>query len=79
MNGQQKILSVWAFTQMDTDDTEGIVAVLIHDKWTPLVGADLARVRQMLPLAQTVADTTQRPVTLAHFSLRTDEITLPPR
>ena len=81
MNGQQKILSIWAYTQIDVvDNTEGIIGYLQDDgRWLPLVGADLARVHSLLPYAQAIADRTQQPVTLAHFSVRTDEVTLSPR
>lgn len=79
MDGQQKILSMWAFTQVDVDDTEGVIAFLDKGAWLPLVGADLARVHQLTPIAQIVANETQRPVTLVHFSTRSDGVTLSPQ
>lgn len=80
MDGQQKILSMWAFTQIDVDDTEGVVALLTKSgEWVPLVGADLARVHQLMPIAQMVADETQQLVTLVHFSARSDDVTLSPQ
>lgn len=72
MDGQFRIDSLWAFTVVDDDDTEGIIAQVLPDVGTaPLVGADLARVRSLMPYAQLVATRTGKPVSLVHFSNRT--------
>lgn len=79
MDGQFRILSFWAFTQVDADDTEGVIGMTVPGLgFTPLVGADLARVASLRPYAQQVATATGRPVTLAHFSVRTDQETFSP-
>ena len=78
-DGQDRILSLWAFTCIDTDGTEGVVGATIPGLGVvPLVGADLARIASLRPYAQQVATAVGRPVTLAHFSVRTDQETLAP-
>lgn len=79
MKGQFRILSLWAFTQVDEDGTEGVIGATVPGLGlTPLVGADLARIASLKPYAQAVAKTTGRPVTLSHFSVRTDQEVLQP-
>jgi hypothetical protein len=46
--------------------------------FTPLIGADLARVKSLRPYAQQVATATGRPVVLSHYSVRTDQETIQP-
>lgn len=78
--GQVRILSLWAFIMVDpADGSEGVPAfpgpggVLI-----PLMGADLARVASMRPIAEQAARRMGVPVTLAHFSVRTDQEVIEP-
>jgi hypothetical protein len=80
MKGQYRIDSLWAFTCVDRDGTEGVCAMTLPEPFgfTPLVGADLARVASLRPYAQEVATATGRPVTLSHFSVRTDQETIQP-
>jgi hypothetical protein len=79
MEGQYRIDSVWAFTQIDTDGTEGIIAMTIPGLgFTPLLGADLARIASLRPYAQKIATATGRPVVLSHYSVRTDQETIQP-
>lgn len=79
MDGQFRILSFWAFTVVDDDDTEGVISITLPGLGvTPLVGADLARVASLRPYAQHVATELGKPVTLAHFSVRTDQETFHP-
>lgn len=79
MNGQVRIDSLWAFTAIDKDGTEGVCAATIGDLGVvPLVGADLARIKALRPYAQVVATATGRPVVLSHFSVRTDQETIQP-
>lgn len=79
MDGQDKVLSMWAYLAIDADGTEGVVAAIADGIAMPLVGADLARVTSMEPVAQRVADQTGSTITLAHFSVRTDGKVLRPR
>lgn len=79
MTGQERILSLWAFIAKEADGTEGVIGV--YDRrgaWVPLVGADLARVNSLRPVARDSAKRTGRTVTLAHFSVRTDQETIEP-
>jgi hypothetical protein len=78
VNGQDKILSLYAYIVVDDDNTEGVPAVNLHGVAMPLVGADLAAMTALRPMAQTVADQTGRNVQLAHFSVRTNGEVLKP-
>ena len=81
MTAGDRILSIWAYTQVDELDEEGIIGTFDapRNTWMPLVGADLARVKSLQPLAQSVADKTGRPVRLVHFSVRTEQLTFVPQ
>ena len=79
MKGQLRIDSLWAFTQIDTDGTEGVIGMVFGDQgWMPLMGADLAMVAKLRPHAQNIAASTGRPVVLSHYSVRTDQETIHP-
>jgi hypothetical protein len=79
MEGQDRIDSMWAFTQIDTDGTEGIIAMTLPGLgWVAVVDADLARINSLRPYAQQVATSTGRPVVLSHYSVRTDQETIQP-
>lgn len=79
MDGQLQILSMWAFIVTDDDGTQGVVGTWLPGLgMQPLVGADLARVGSLRPYAQTVASRLGKPVTLAHFSARTDQEVIQP-
>ena len=77
MDRQVKALS-WAYLKVDTDNTEGVIAVMTADMPMPLVGADLARAASLRPHAQLVADNIGRSVTVTHFSARIDKGTVTP-
>lgn len=79
MNGQLRIDSMWVYTQVDADGTEGVIAMTLPGLGlTPLLGADLARIASLRPYAQQVATATGRPVVLSHYSVRTDQETIQP-
>jgi hypothetical protein len=78
MEGQIKILSVFAFIALDSDGTEGVVSAQLGGVHMPLMGADLAMVAKLRPIARQIARTTGAPITLAHFSVRTDQETIQP-
>ncbi len=75
VEGQERILSLFAFIAVDEDGTEGVPA--LSSGW-PLMGADLARVESLRVYAQMAADQLGKPVTLAHFSRRTDQEVIQP-
>lgn len=79
MEGQYRIDSMWAFTTIDADGSEGVCAFLAADgTMMPMVGADLARVAALKPIAQQIADANGSTVTLAHFSTRTVQEVITP-
>lgn len=55
----------------DEDDGEGIVAFSLNGQLWPLVGADMARVDQLRPIAENIAKATGKKITLAVFETRT--------
>ncbi len=67
-----RIDHMFAFVQTDpTDDTEGITGFLAPDgTWMPMVGADLERVEQLMPIAQGIASATGREIKVLKFSVR---------
>jgi len=79
VDGQERILSIFAFIVVDHDGTEGVPAVATPNGAMPLMGADLAMVDYLRPAAQAVADQMGKPVTLAHFSVRTDQEVIQPK
>lgn len=71
--GQLRVDELWAFLATDpTDNTEGIISVQTNQGHMPLVGADLARMESLRPLARDVGDRTGAQITLARFTVRTD-------
>lgn len=68
-----KINEIYAFIAVGTDPSdEGIVAWKFGDSWVPLVGADMARIESLRPLAQNLARTVDKSIILTKFSLRED-------
>jgi len=74
MKGQLKIEQLFAFIVKDRDGTEGVAGFLdvASGQWMPMVGADLARVESLRPLADDLARRMHVPITLAYFSERRD-------
>lgn len=66
-----RIERMFAFivTNLDEDD-EGIPAVKGSMGWMPLVGADMARVDMLLPMAESLANEMGKTLTLVEFSVR---------
>ena len=73
-----RIEEMYAFIAEDTGpDDEGIVGIQAISRehapiWLPLVGADMARVDSLRPLAEGIGHQTGKKVTLVHFSNRRD-------
>jgi hypothetical protein len=74
MKGQLRIDQLFAFIMRDADGTEGVCGWLnpATGLWVPLVGADLARVESLRPIAADLAKATKTPITLAFFADRRD-------
>jgi len=72
MEGQLRIDQLFAFIVKDRDGTEGVAGFLDVERgtWLPMVGADLARVESLRPIAEDLARRLHLPITLAYFSGR---------
>lgn len=71
MDGQLRIDSLFAFIVVDDDGTEGVPALSTPLGPMPMMGADLARVKSLEPIAQAWAQANGKSVSLVHFSRRT--------
>jgi len=66
-----KIEQLYAFISYDKDiDDEGIIGTVMGDRWMPLVGADMARVESLRPIAKDIATKTHHNVKLIVFRNR---------
>lgn len=72
MKGQLRIDQMFAYIVMDDDDTEGIPAFMANGMPMPMVGADMARVESLNPIAQEMAKELGKKVTLVRFSDRVE-------
>jgi hypothetical protein len=63
------ITELYAFIAVDADGDEGITGFCAADgTWMPLIGADMARVGHLRPIAQLIADATGATIELRYFS-----------
>ncbi|GAJ01744.1 unnamed protein product, partial [marine sediment metagenome] len=53
-------------------EDEGIVGMGTKAGWIPLVGADMARVESLKPIARNIATQTGKKIKLLHFTHRED-------
>lgn len=66
-----RIEEMYAFVAEDAGpDDEGVVGMNTGLGWVPLVGADMARVESLKPIAQQIAKQTGKKVKLLHFTTR---------
>lgn len=66
-----RIEEMFAFVAEDSGpDDEGIVGMNMGAGWMPLVGADMARVESLKPIARGIAMQTGKKIRLLHFSQR---------
>lgn len=70
MNGEVKIDQMFAYIVVDDDNTEGIPAFDGGGITMPMVGADMARIESLNPLAEVMAKRLGKKVTLVRFSVR---------
>lgn len=73
-----KITEMYAFVMSDVDDDdEGVIAFYDHNTrgWMPMVGADMARIEDLKPIAQVVANERKKEVRLVHL-VKDDTITV---
>ena len=68
-----KIEQIFAFISLDEGpEDEGVIAWKIGDSWIPLVGADMARIDSLRPMAKKIAEITGKRIVLSKFSRRED-------
>jgi len=66
-----KIEQMYAFVCEDSGpEDEGIIGMQTGMGWMPLVGADMARVKSLRPIAETIARSSGKPVKLLRFTTR---------
>ncbi len=68
-----RIEEIYAFVAEDTGpDDEGVVAMSVGGVMMPMVGADMARVESLRPIAKNISKQTGKKVKLLHFTQRED-------
>ncbi len=68
-----RIEEMYAFVAEDSGpDDEGVVAMSAGDVMLPLVGADMARVESLRPIARDISAQTGKKIKLLHFTQRED-------
>lgn len=68
-----KIQEMYAFVVEDTGaDDEGVIGIQSEEGWLPLVGADMARVESLKPIARGIGNQIGKKVKLVHFTNRED-------
>lgn len=67
-----RIEEMFAFVVEETPGEEGLLRAALGTQWFPLVGADMARIRCLLPLAEAACDVDGRPFRVLKFSVRED-------
>jgi len=66
-----RIEQMYAFVAEDSGpDDEGVIGTMTKNGWLPLVGADMARVNSLRPIAEAVASQLGKPVKLLRFTNR---------
>ena len=68
-----RIEEMFAFVAEDTGpDDEGVVTMSVGSVMLPLIGADMARVESLWPIAKNISEQTGKKVKLVHFTQRKD-------
>lgn len=62
----------------ENEEGEGVVAYQIDDRWVPLVGADMDRVKSYIPMAEDIATQTGTKIRLCYFTTRTEIMEIKP-
>ncbi|MFA6972511.1 MAG: hypothetical protein WC208_14095 [Gallionella sp.] len=66
------INEIFAFVATETDGSEGIIGMNLDGQWFPLVGANMARVNSLYPVAKEIQLRTGRPFRVLKFSNKQD-------
>lgn len=72
-----RIERIFAFIAEENPQDEGVVAMKIGTNWMPLVGADMARIESLRPIAQDIAKATGKTIKLIVFETRKELEYLP--
>ena len=68
-----RIEEMYAFVTEDSGpDDEGVIGMNTGSRWLPMVGADMARVESLKPIAEAIAAKTGKKVKILRFSHRED-------
>ena len=66
-----RIEEMFAFVAEDSGpEDEGLVGMKTEHGWMPLVGADMARVESLKPIARGIAAATGKKIKIIHFTQR---------
>jgi hypothetical protein len=67
-----KITEMFAFVVADKGpDDEGVLGMLMPDgAWSPLIGADMDRVKDLIPFADEISKLTGKPYKIFRFELK---------
>jgi len=66
-----RIEEMFAFVAEDSGpEDEGLVGTNTGDGWMPLIGADMARVESLKPIARGIAEATGKKIKIIHFTQR---------
>jgi len=66
-----RIDALYAFVAED-DESEGVMAMRLGNTWFPLVGADMDRIKSLLPVAESISAVSGKPFRILKFETRTD-------
>lgn len=68
-----QITEMYAFVmEEDSPDDEGVMGMSMGEWMLPLVGADMSRVKSLIPYANEIARAVNRPYKILRFSQRED-------
>lgn len=67
-----RISELWAWTQIDVDDQEGIITLDSPQGPMPMIASDRVRLKQFRVYARMIAKATGRPVRLRRFVFAED-------
>lgn len=63
------VTELFAFVALDDlDGNEGVMAYYQDNTWIPMIGADMARITSLLPLAKKVATAAGTTFEIRHFT-----------
>lgn len=65
-----KIEEMYAYIAEEGPEDEGVVAMKMGDTWMPMVGADMARMESLKPIALVIGLETGQEVKLVKFTNR---------